>query len=115
MELTVKCYFKFTVNPWLIHVNVWQKPLQYCKVVSLQLVKINGKKKIYEEKNRHHLSIPQWKLSISKNTCREENKDECFLLLVSLPLSEKNKNRKLPMVVSLSTVDPVCVPAHVYT
>ena len=31
------------VNPWLIHVNVWQKPLQYCKVVSLQL--INEKKK----------------------------------------------------------------------
>ena len=23
------------VNPWLIHVNVWQKPLQYCKVISL--------------------------------------------------------------------------------
>ena len=22
---------------WLIHVNVWQKPLQYCKVISLQL------------------------------------------------------------------------------
>ena len=33
------------VNPWLIHVNVWQKPLQYCKVISLQLMKINGKKK----------------------------------------------------------------------
>ena len=33
------------VNPWLIHVNVWQKPLQYCKVISLQLVKINEKKK----------------------------------------------------------------------
>ena len=32
------------VNPWLIHVNVWQKPLQYCKVVSLQLIKINEKK-----------------------------------------------------------------------
>ena len=29
------------VNPWLIHVNVWQKPLQ---VISLQLIKINGKK-----------------------------------------------------------------------
>ena len=28
------------VNPWLIHVNVWQKPLQYCKVISLQLKKI---------------------------------------------------------------------------
>ena len=35
------------VNPWLIHVNVWQKPLQYCKVISLQLIKIiGGKNKI---------------------------------------------------------------------
>ena len=25
------------VNPWLIHINVWQKPLQYCKVIILQL------------------------------------------------------------------------------
>ena len=33
------------INPWLVHVNVWQKPLQYCKVVSLQLIKIIGKKK----------------------------------------------------------------------
>ena len=33
------------VNPWLIHVNVWQKPLQYCKVISLQLININEKKK----------------------------------------------------------------------
>ena len=24
---------------WLIHVNVWQKPAQYCKVISLQLKK----------------------------------------------------------------------------
>ena len=30
------------VNPWLIHVNVWEK--KYCKVISLQLIKINGKK-----------------------------------------------------------------------
>ena len=33
------------VNPWLIHVNVWQNPLQYCKVISLQLIKINEKKR----------------------------------------------------------------------
>ena len=26
------------VNPWLNHVNVRQKPLQYCKVISLQLI-----------------------------------------------------------------------------
>ena len=31
------------VNPWLIHVNVWQKALQYCKVIRLQLIKINEK------------------------------------------------------------------------
>ena len=28
------------VHPWLIHVNVWQKPPQYCEVISLQLKKI---------------------------------------------------------------------------
>ena len=27
------------VHQWLIHVNVWQKPLPYCKVISLQLKK----------------------------------------------------------------------------
>ena len=42
------------VNPQLIHVSVWQKPLQYCKVISLQLIKINGKRK---EKKRISL---QW-------------------------------------------------------
>ena len=30
------------VSPWLIHVNVCQKPLQYCKVISLQLIKYKG-------------------------------------------------------------------------
>ena len=25
------------IQPWLIHINIWQKPLQYCKVISLQL------------------------------------------------------------------------------
>ena len=39
------------VNPWLIRVNVWQKPLQYCKVISLQLIKINGGKKITSASN----------------------------------------------------------------
>ena len=40
------------VNPWLIHVNVWQKPLQHCKVISLQLLKIN-------EKNMTSVFCPQ--------------------------------------------------------
>ena len=33
------------VHLWLIHVNVWQKPLQYCKIISLQLKSINKLKK----------------------------------------------------------------------
>ena len=41
--------------PWLIHVNVWQKPLQYCQVISLQLIKINGKNK--KKKRRQYLLI----------------------------------------------------------
>ena len=32
------------LDAWLIHVNVWQKPPQYCKVISLQL-KLKKKKK----------------------------------------------------------------------
>ena len=35
------------VNPWLIHVSVWQKPPKYCKVISLQLIKNKWKKKVF--------------------------------------------------------------------
>ena len=35
------------VHPWLIHANVWQKPIQYCKVISFQL----KKKKEWSMKN----------------------------------------------------------------
>ena len=34
------------------HVNVWQKPLQWCKVIRLQLIKINGKIKNKKIKNK---------------------------------------------------------------
>ena len=37
------------VHPWLIHVNVWQKPPQYCKVIILQL---KWKKKLVSFSNR---------------------------------------------------------------
>ena len=33
------------VHPLLIHVNVWQKPPQYCKAIVLQLQEINELKK----------------------------------------------------------------------
>ena len=41
------------VNPCLIHVNVWQKPLQYCKVISLQLIK----------KKRRYGTYIQWNIT----------------------------------------------------
>ena len=66
------------IYPWLIHVNVWQKPLQYCKVTSLQLIKIN-EKKIQDQawywvfrqwKETHENSLFRWivteKIFISK-------------------------------------------------
>ena len=44
------------VNPWLIHANVWQNPLQYYKVISLQLIKINEKKKKEKNKRKYLMS-----------------------------------------------------------
>ena len=41
------------VNPWLIHVNVWQKPLQYFKVISLQQINGGKKKKKKKKKERN--------------------------------------------------------------
>ena len=36
-EITSPGSMRETGHSKLIHVNVWQKPLQYCKVISLQL------------------------------------------------------------------------------
>ena len=59
------------VNPWLIHVNVWQKPLQYCKVISLQLIKINGgKKKERTKKKKERCNTNIWKASLR---CLKQN------------------------------------------
>ena len=38
------------VRLWLIHVDVWQKPTQYCKAIILQL-KINLKKRNMRDKS----------------------------------------------------------------
>ena len=33
--------------------NVWKKPLQYCKVISFQLIKINEKKRSKKKMNEN--------------------------------------------------------------
>ena len=43
-SLSYLLFFFHSLHCSLKNVNVWQKPLQYCKVISLQLIKINGKK-----------------------------------------------------------------------
>ena len=59
------------VNPWLIHVNVWQNPLQYCKVISLQLIKINWKKKKTEKTGR------------AKYMCMFKKSKKCILIILT--------------------------------
>ena len=52
-------------HPWLIHVTVWQKPPQYCKVISFQL-KLKKKKKernfslIVLEVGKSKTEAPAW-------------------------------------------------------
>ena len=74
------------VNPWLIHVNVWQKPLQYCKIISLQLIKINEKKK------RKNPVVKEWNNAVCSNIdgsreCHyewsESEKDKYHLILLT--------------------------------
>ena len=59
------------VIPWLIDINVWQNPLQYCKIISLQLIKINEKInkinkrfKFLKKKNYYHQHLPSGLLKI---------------------------------------------------
>ena len=62
------CGWGTHVNPWLIHVNVWQKPLQYCKVISLQLIKKNWGKEKRKKKENNYLcnTVNPCCLSISR-------------------------------------------------
>ena len=63
------------INPWLIHVNVWQKPLQYCKVISLQLIKINEKKGVQDREQK-------WGTLCSGKTWRDSSSDRYFQELI---------------------------------
>ena len=73
------------VNPLLIHVHVWQKPLQYCKVISLQLIKINGKKKLSTKKKKKRTFCPR---AQRPQTIWKQD-GECGLLLTSTSTHQK--------------------------
>ena len=42
---------------WLIHVDVWQRPTQYCKALILQLKKIEKKKERVQAELRSALRV----------------------------------------------------------
>ena len=63
------------VNPWLIHVNVWQKPLQYCKAIRLIIFfAAKDGEAVYSQKTRpgadcgsdHELLITKFRLKLKK-------------------------------------------------
>ena len=56
-------------DPRLIHVNVWQKPLQYCKVTRLQLIKKKKKslQKLLQGNVYMHINKHRDKYFIKKN------------------------------------------------
>ena len=49
-----------TCTPMLIHVNVWQKPPQYCKVISLHLKQV-------KERLSSLLGAKQWGPEFKRN------------------------------------------------
>ena len=53
-----------TCKSMLIYVNVWQKPLQYCKVISLHLIKINGG----EKSKQWYIYTMEYYSAIKKNS-----------------------------------------------
>ena len=55
--------------PWLIHVNVRQKPPQYCKVISLQLIKINEKKEKRKKKKKKKKKAEHWRINAFELWC----------------------------------------------
>ena len=63
------------VYPWMIHVNVWQKPLQYCKVISLQLIK---KKDTIKTEDHEASERRNWQVYINQTT-HMKNLKELFM------------------------------------
>ena len=68
------------MDPWLIHVNVLQNPLQYCKVISLQIIKKKRKKK---ERGVIQGSINSWE---------ERGVNECKGMKPSWKASSRSRN-----------------------
>ena len=85
------------VNPWLINVNVWQKPLQYCKVISLQIIKINGKK----NKVLHTICQQIWKTSRDHRTEKGQSSSQFPRRAILKNVQTSRQLHSSPMLVRL--------------
>ena len=68
------------VYPWLIHVNVWQKTLQYCKVISLQLIKEKRKKK--KRISFHWIKVSHCLVKLNMGIFYDSTKSYAFLKIL---------------------------------
>ena len=105
------------VNPLLIHVNVWQKPLQYCKVFSLQLIKINGKKKKTIKKrkwfqhNHYSWSNTMFCYCFTSNSSHYLKKSEMKLVHREFRTSVWNtRHSHIQLTISIVHHPDVCIP-----
>ena len=73
------------VNPWLIHFNVWQNPLQYCKVISLQLKKKKQKKLVIQKQKRLTSILA---LQCTRATTRKSILHVAYMFDLSTPLHD---------------------------
>ena len=62
------------VHPWLVHVSVWQKPPQYCRISSLQLKWINLFKKKDEVLEQDRVSMSALPSAPSLSSCGTSGK-----------------------------------------
>ena len=56
---------------WLVHVDVWQKPASYCKVINLQLKKKVFKKE-YSKRNHKKTTIFNWAEHLNGYVSKED-------------------------------------------
>ena len=71
------------VHPWLIHVNVWQKPPQYYKVISLQLKLINLKNKLFIYSRVKYHDYENYILSMSQVFFACTKKEHAFIVHIT--------------------------------
>ena len=83
MNKDIKTTYQIHVYPWLIHVYVWQKPLQYCKIISLQLIKRKEKQKQKQTNKKTHTKPKA--LTISNNFIKYIYNPLFFLFFLWLP------------------------------